>query len=66
MVVTYSGYLGGCYTSLGVQTLALKKHFSSFLFHLYFNKKYIEAAINDFMMHIYNYFKMAWKKKLLT
>ena len=37
--------------SLGAHTLALKKHFSSFLSQLYFNKKYVKVAINDFTIH---------------
>ena len=43
---TYSGSLGNRYTGLGAQTLAPKKQFSSFPF-LYFNKEYVEVAIND-------------------
>ena len=50
--MTYSGCLGDRYTGLGAQTLAHKKQFSSFLFQLYFNKKYVKVAINDFTMHL--------------
>ena len=48
----YSGCLGGQYIGLGVQTLALKKTLKVFFFRLYFNKKYIEVAINDLTMHL--------------
>ena len=34
--VTYSGCLGDRYTDLGAQTLAPKKHLSSFLFRIVF------------------------------
>ena len=37
--VTYSGELGDRYTSLGTQTLAPKKHFSSFTFSVVFPQK---------------------------
>ena len=50
--VTYSGCLGDQYTSFGAHTLAPNKHFSSFLFQLYFNKKYFEVVINAFTMHL--------------
>ena len=49
--VTYSGRLEDRYTDLDSQTLAFKNQFSSVIFfQLYFNKKYIEMAINDFTM----------------
>ena len=49
--VTYSGRLEDRYTDLDSQTLAFKNQFSSVIFfQLYFNKKYIEMAINDFAM----------------
>ena len=50
--LTYSDCLGDRYTGLGAQTLALKRYFSIFLFSLYFNKKCVEVAINDFTMHL--------------
>ena len=50
--MTYSGRLGDWYIGLGAPTLVAKKHFSRFLFQLYFNKKYVEVAINDFTMHL--------------
>ena len=52
LTATYSGRLGDRYTGLCAQTLASKKSFSSFLFQLYFNKKQVEVAINDFTMHL--------------
>ena len=52
LTATYSGRLGDRYTGLGAQTLASKKSFSSFLFQLYFNKKQVEVAINDFTMRL--------------
>ena len=36
----------------GKPVWAPKQHFSSFLLKLYFNKKYVEVAINDFTMHL--------------
>ena len=39
VAVTYSGRLGDWYTSLGTQTQALKKHFSSFLFSVILQQK---------------------------
>ena len=50
--VTYSGCSENRYTGLGAQTLAHKKHFSSFLFQFYFNKSYVEGAIIDFTMQL--------------
>ena len=50
--MTYSGRLGDWYTSLGTQTLAPKTHFLSFFFLLYFNKKYVDAGINDITKHL--------------
>ena len=41
-------YLG----RLGAQTLAHKEHFSLFFLQLYFSKKYVEVAINDFAMYL--------------
>ena len=38
-------YRFGCLNS------GTKMHFSSFLFQLQFNKKYVKVAINDFTMH---------------
>ena len=45
--MTYSGRLGDWYTSLGT-----KKAPVSLFFQFYFNKKYVEVAINDFTMHL--------------
>ena len=45
--MTYSGCLGDWYTSLGT-----KKAPVSLFFQFYFNKKYVELAINDFTMHL--------------
>ena len=50
--VTDPGRLGDRYTSLGVQNLTPENTFQIFLFQLYFNKKYVEAAINDLKMHL--------------
>ena len=36
---------------LGAQTLAPKRHFSTF-FSVIFQQKYVEVAINDFTMHL--------------
>ena len=36
----------------GILVLAPKKFFLSFLFQLYFNKKFAEVAVNDFIMHL--------------
>ena len=44
MSVTHSGRLGDRCNGLGAKTLAPKP--------LYFNKKYVEVAINDFTMHL--------------
>ena len=52
--VTYSGCLGDQYTGLDNQT---KNTVQVFFFQLYFNKKYVEVATRDFIMHI-NYFEM--------
>ena len=46
-MVTYSGRLGDWYTSLGT-----KKAPVSLFFQFYFNKKYVEVAINDFTVHL--------------
>ena len=48
---TYPGRLGDRCTGFGAQILA-PKNFSSLFFQLYFNKKYVEVAINDFTMHL--------------
>ena len=45
--MTYSGRLGDWCTSLGT-----KKAPVSLFFQFYFNKKYVEVAINDFTMHL--------------
>ena len=37
--VMYSGCLGDQYTSLSAQTMAPKKHFSSFIFSVIFQQK---------------------------
>ena len=50
--VTYSGHLGDWCTGLGAQTLAYKKHISSFIFSAVFQWKNVEAAIDDFTMHL--------------
>ena len=50
--MTYSGRLGDRYTGLGAQTLTPEKHFSSFIFQLYFNKKYVKIAIIDLTMNL--------------
>ena len=39
---TYPGRLGGSFTGLGVQTLAPKKHFSSFVFSVVFQQKMLK------------------------
>ena len=44
--MTYSGRLGDWYTSWGT-----KKAPVNIFFQFYFNKKYVEVAINDFTMH---------------
>ena len=36
----------------GILVWAPKKFFLSFLFQLYFNKKFAEVAVNDFIMHL--------------
>ena len=46
--VMFSGPLGDQSTSLGTQ----KTLFKFFFLQLYFNKKYIEVAIDDFTMHL--------------
>ena len=46
--MTYSGSLGDWYTGLFAQTLVSKKHFSSFLFYVVFQQKYVEKTTNDF------------------
>ena len=51
-VVTYSGRSGDRYTGLGAQTLPPQNTFQVFFFQLYFNKKYVEVATNDFTMHL--------------
>ena len=45
--MTYSSHLVDWYTSLGT-----KKASVSLFFQFYFNKKYVEVAINDFTMHL--------------
>ena len=50
--MTYSDRLGDRYAALGSQSLAPKNTFPSFLFQLYFNKKYVEVASSDFTMHL--------------
>ena len=52
LTATNSGCLGDRYTGSDAQALVSKKSFSSFLFQLYFNKKQVEVAINDFTMHL--------------
>ena len=46
----YSGCLGDQDTSLGAQTLTAKNTFQIFFLQLYFNKKYVEVAINNSTM----------------
>ena len=48
----YPGRLRDRYTGLGAQTLARKKTLQVFFFQLYFIKKYIDVAINDFTKHL--------------
>ena len=43
----------------GCPNSGAQKHFSSFFFQLYFNKKYIEVAVNDFTMHLIN---LKWRR----
>ena len=50
--VTYSDRFGDRYTRLGDQTLAPKNSYQVFFFQLYFNKKRVKVAINDFTMHL--------------
>ena len=50
--MTYSGLFGDRYTGLRAQILVPKNNFKVFFFQLYFNKKYVEVAINDFTMHL--------------
>ena len=50
--MTPPGCLGDWYTGLGTQTLAPKKHYQDFFVQLYFNKKYVEVAINYFTVHV--------------
>ena len=50
--VMYPGRLRDRYTGLGAQTLARKKTLQVFFFQLYFIKKYIDVAINDFTKHL--------------
>ena len=40
-------------TNYDAQTLVPKNSFQVFFFRSYFNKKYVEVAINDFTMHIF-------------
>ena len=61
----YSGHLGDRYISLGAQ----KALFSIFLFQWYFNKKYVEVAINDFTMHLIilkRFGRRKWRQKRKT
>ena len=51
-VVMYWGCLGDWYNSLGTQILGPKKHFSSFLFLVAFQKKHADVAINNFTKHL--------------
>ena len=51
-VVMYRGCLGDWYNSLGTQILGPKKHFSSFLFLVAFQKKHADVAINNFTKHL--------------
>ena len=47
------GDLGQQCTALGIQALVPKKHFPNFLFFSFvLTKKYFEAAIIDFTMHL--------------
>ena len=48
----YPGRLRDRYTGLGAQTLARKKTLQVFFFQLYFIKKYVDVAINDFTKHL--------------
>ena len=50
--VTCSGHLGHWYRDLAAQTLAPKNTFQVFFLQLYFNRKHMEVAINDFTMHL--------------
>ena len=50
--VTYSGCLVQQYSGFGTQTLVLENTFQVNFFQFYFNKKYVEVAINDFTMHL--------------
>ena len=50
--MTYSGRLEDRYTGLGGKTLVAKWNF--FFFQLYYNKNYVEVAINDFTMPLKN------------
>ena len=50
--VMYPGRLRDRYTGLGAQTLARKKTLQVFFFQLYFIKKYVDVAINDFTKHL--------------
>ena len=50
--MTYSDCLREWYKGLGDQNLAPKKLFKFTFFQLYFNKKYVEVANNDFTMHL--------------
>ena len=45
--VTYSGCLGDWCPSFGAKNAPVK-----FFFQFYFNKNYVEVAINDFTMHL--------------
>ena len=44
--VTYSGHLGDRYTHLDTQKALFK------FLQFYFNKKYVEVAVNDLTMHL--------------
>ena len=51
--MVYSGRSGDRYTRLGAQTRQRSKStFQVFFFQLYFNKKYVKVAINDFTMYL--------------
>ena len=50
--VTYSDCLGDQYTSLGTNSGTQKIFFNLYSFQLYCDKKYVEVASNDFIMHL--------------
>ena len=49
---TYPGRLGDRHTGLGAKLWRPNNTFQVLFFQLYFNKKYVEVAINDFTMHL--------------